>query len=769
MNKKERIKKLLEILNKDIVEKEDFIRISFLATLAGQNIFLYGPPGTAKSLIARRLSMAFETNNYFEHLMNRFSTPEELFGPVSVKELKNDNYIRKTEGYLPKADFAFIDEIWKSSPAILNTLLTIINEKVFKNGNNVEKVPLKILVSASNEIPAENQGLDALYDRFLLRLFVPPIKDADNFAKLLQSRSTNAQNTGNIDDLRIKNDELQGWIESINDISLRHDALDVIHNIRIDIEEFNEKNPKDSIYISDRRWQRAAFLIKASAFYNDREKTALIDCFVLENCLWTSDDNRDKIKEIIKEAIIDYIEVKEVEFDDIAKKLVSIEQQINDKKLKTESFTYLSDIIPTLEKEREDVLEEKKQNEVDSVFGTREQFDAIGKNFNEAVVEIETRLNKAISMRKTIYTSFIFNDIECRLEEIRNELKDHQVTIYEEDSLKERNYRYYFNYNNREYYFNKDALKNSPNNITAQNGRNFCYAEFDGKVLKVYNDQQKKNLLTTIDVHFKGLKKLSEAEMNASKQFFVDALNDIRALPDLIPDRISVYSKLFGENDNITGNFSRVIKDCIASTQTLVAKKMQECYETYMFTAVDEELAKYKKKEQFFVEGAELVDIRNEQYYKCRVDDCDCYLKASDLRVTKHNKRYNGWVLNVEIGIKDDRVCCYDHKGTRLDYYFSVDNEHNITFTDYYRNTCEGPKKIKQGQVWCSTIADELKADYRIVLHRLGLRKGEIRKMDNVFASNVKEPEAVNNFSAVCNKKIVEIDSIIESIKKEYE
>ena len=78
-------------------------------------------------------------------------------------------------------------------------------------------------------------------------------------------------------------------------------------------------------------------------------------------------------------------------------------------------------------------------------------------------------------------------------------------------------------------------------------------------------------------------------------------------------------------------------------------------------------------------------------------------------------------------------------------------------------------KKIKQRQVWCSTIVDELKADYRIVLHRLGLRKGEGRKMDNVFASNVKEPEAVNNFSVVCNKKIAEIDSIIESIKKEYE
>lgn len=697
MNKKERIQKLLEILNKDIVEKEDFIRISFLATLAGQNIFLYGPPGTAKSLIARRLSMAFETNNYFELLMNRFSTPEELFGPVSVKELKNDNYVRKTEGYLPKADFAFIDEIWKSSPAILNTLLTIINEKVFKNGNNVEKVPLKILVSASNEIPAEGQGLDALYDRFLLRLFVPPIKDADNFAKLLQSRSTNAQNTGNIDDLRIKNDELQDWIESINDISLSTDTLDVIHNIRIDVENFNEKNPKDSIYISDRRWQRAAFLIKASAFYNDREETALIDCFVLENCLWTSDDNRDKIKEIIREAIIDYIEVEVDEFDDIDKKLSSIEQQINDKKLKTESFTYLSDIIPTLEKEREDVLEEKKQNEVDSVFGTQQQFDAIAQNYNEAVVEIETRLNKAINMRKTIYTSLIFNDVECRLEETRNELKEHQVTIYKEDSLKERNGRYYFNYNNREYYFNKDALKNPPNDIEIYNGWSYYYADFDGKILNVYDDWEKKNIHTTIDVHFKGLKKLSEDEMTASKQFFVDALKDMRALSELIPNRKSEYIKLFGEDNNVTENYCSVIKECIASVQAWVAEKMQEFYESYMFSAVDEELAKYKKEKQFLVKGAELVNIRNEQYYKCRVNNC--YLKASDLRV-------------MEEGVRD---YCYNNRGDRSNYYFSVDNKHNITFTDYYRRPHGVQMKMGFKLVWGSTIADELKADYRIV------------------------------------------------------
>lgn len=223
-------------------EKDQAIKLVLLSFLSGKSAFLYGPPGTAKSLIARRVALAFgmgekadskkdsalgshsadlahfeatadpksssapkcaknyestttnprirdeekqtqkaDSNIFFAYLMNRFSTPEEIFCPIDIAELKQNRLTRSTQGYLPTAHFAFLDEIWKSSPAILNTLLTIINEKIYRDGNMDIKVPLKGLVCASNEFPMQNQGLEALYDRLVIRL----IEQKSSFESLL--------------------------------------------------------------------------------------------------------------------------------------------------------------------------------------------------------------------------------------------------------------------------------------------------------------------------------------------------------------------------------------------------------------------------------------------------------------------------------------------------------------------------------------------------------------------------------------------------------
>lgn len=305
MNIKLKVGKLIEILSNGLYERNDIVAKTLLALLAGESVFLFGPPGTAKSLIARRVAQAFQGGeggiSYFEYLMNRFSTPDEVFGPVSIKELKKDRYVRQTADYLPEAHIAFLDEIWKASPAILNTLLTLVNERKFKNGGEVKDAPLKGLVVASNEVPEPGQGLEALYDRFIMRLKVLPMAERENFERYLQS--------GGVSD-RIKRKKIEEfqvseaqWSE-LNGIAAKikisSDVLEIIHFLRVKMEELEEP-----IYVSDRRWKKAVKILQTSATINDRTEVEPIDAMLLPSVLWSKPEEADKISELLQ-AALDY-------------------------------------------------------------------------------------------------------------------------------------------------------------------------------------------------------------------------------------------------------------------------------------------------------------------------------------------------------------------------------------------------------------------------------------------------------------------------------
>ena len=339
----ERFKQLLGEMNRGIYEKETEISLSLLAALAGESIILLGPPGVAKSMVARQLKTAFKNARSFEYLMSRFSTPDEIFGPVSIQKLKtSDTYERAVEGYLPTADVVFLDEIWKAGPAIQNTLLTVINEKIFRNGNREMHLPLKLLVAASNELPAKGEGLEALWDRFVIRIESRPIKLEKNFrAMLLEAPtdflgptdftdstdssgsmgkfgftdSTDFSDSADFSDLKITAEEYAEWAEKICKIGVKEEVLDAISAIRKSLRAVNvdEAAERRNIYVSDRRWKNIVRLLRTSAFMQDREEVDICDLLPIYHCLWQEPEERDAIRSIVIRALFSPFAEKLVE------------------------------------------------------------------------------------------------------------------------------------------------------------------------------------------------------------------------------------------------------------------------------------------------------------------------------------------------------------------------------------------------------------------------------------------------------------------------
>ena len=305
------IRSFLKLLSEGVYEKEHIIAMALLSAIAGESIFLLGPPGTAKSLVAHRLKLAFKDGKAFEYLMSRFSTPDEIFGPVSISMLKNeDKYERVVDGFLPTATVVFLDEIWKASPSIQNALLTAINERIFQNGRYTISLPMKALIAASNELPAEDECLEALWDRFLVRMVSNCIQSESTFYKMIRQQSIEVPVVD--DSCQITEEQFHSWQKQIGMVDIPEEICAAITSIRKD---FKEETKKEEIgemdyYISDRRWKKCVHLMQTSAFLNGRESIDMTDIPILIHCLWNKAETIPTVIDIIGRSLTSTIDSK---------------------------------------------------------------------------------------------------------------------------------------------------------------------------------------------------------------------------------------------------------------------------------------------------------------------------------------------------------------------------------------------------------------------------------------------------------------------------
>lgn len=281
------------MIEQTFLGKSEAVRLMLVATIAGEHMVLVGPPGTAKSALIRMMSKLISAR-YFEYLLTRFSEPNEIFGPIDIQAFQRGSYERRTEGMLPEAEIVFLDEVFKANSAILNSLLSVLNERVYTVGGEVKRVPLLSAFAASNEVP-NDENLMAVFDRFLLRVRSDNL-DSYHFHDLLLRGLEHEKKT-----ISHAYDKLQPLLTSAE--------LHQLHAGFAPYMQFSEEFlgtykslvfqiRGEGVSFSDRRSIKMLKLFAASAFLDGRPTADASDFFVLKH-VWNNLDQADILEGVV--------------------------------------------------------------------------------------------------------------------------------------------------------------------------------------------------------------------------------------------------------------------------------------------------------------------------------------------------------------------------------------------------------------------------------------------------------------------------------------
>lgn len=287
----DKLKQVLQHLKKVFVGKDEIIDLMGICLVGRENLFILGPPGTAKSATVRELSKLIDGQT-FEYLLTRFTEPNELFGPFDIRKLREGDLVTNTAGMLPEASLIFLDELLNANSAILNSLLMVLNERIFRRGRETRKLPALMVIGASNHLP-EDEALQALFDRFLIRVKSDNV-DPQELDAVLNAGWVLEQHDGS-DKPAISVAEiasLQALTAKVDLQEVRPAYIELIHKMR-----------NAGLQVSDRRAVKLQRMIAASALICKRNKAIPSDLWILKH-IWDTEEQREIIANIVNVIIV---------------------------------------------------------------------------------------------------------------------------------------------------------------------------------------------------------------------------------------------------------------------------------------------------------------------------------------------------------------------------------------------------------------------------------------------------------------------------------